>query len=92
MANVLEAEKSGKVAKLDMLIDARIMAMRNLVIIGAGGFGRTVYGIALECEGYGSFYTVKGFLDDNLNALENFPNYPPIVGCTYTYKRSVRKR
>lgn len=72
-----------------MLIDARIMAKRNLVIIGAGGFGRTVYGIALECEGYGSFYTVKGFLDDNLNALDNFPNYPPIVGKISDYKPSI---
>lgn len=54
--------------------------MNNLVIIGAGGMGRTVYGIALECEGYGTEYIVKGFIDDDLHALDGYPNYPPILG------------
>ena len=60
--------------------------MKNLVIIGAGGMGRTVYGIALESIGYGSEYVIKGFVDDDLMALTGFPNYPPIVGTISDYK------
>ena len=54
--------------------------MKNLIIIGAGGMGRTVYSNALESVGYGETFVVKGFIDDNLQALDNYPNYPPIVG------------
>ena len=59
--------------------------MKNLIIIGAGGMGRTVYSNALEGVGYGESYTVKGFIDDNLNALDGFPNYPPIIGTIKDY-------
>ncbi len=59
--------------------------MKNLIIIGAGGMGRTVYSNALESVGYGESYTVKGFIDDNLNALDGFPNYPPIIGTIKDY-------
>lgn len=59
--------------------------MKNLIIIGAGGMGRTVYSNALEGVGYGETYLVKGFIDDNLNALDGFPNYPPIIGTIRDY-------
>ena len=59
--------------------------MKNLIIIGAGGMGRTIYSNALESVGYGETYTVKGFIDDNLNALDGFPNYPPIIGTIKDY-------
>ena len=59
--------------------------MKNLVIIGAGGMGRTLYSNALESLGYGEEFVVKGFLDDNLNALDGFPNYPPIVSTIRDY-------
>ncbi len=55
--------------------------MKNLVIIGAGGMGRTIFDIARECVGYGKEYMIKGFIDDNLNALDGYGNYPPILGC-----------
>lgn len=54
--------------------------MKNLIIIGAGGMGRTIYSNALESIGYGVKFVVKGFIDDNLNALDGFPNYPPLIG------------
>ncbi len=60
--------------------------MKNLVIIGAGGMGRTVYGIALECKGYGVDYIVKGFIDDDIHALDGYPNYPPILGKLSDYR------
>lgn len=60
--------------------------MKQLIIIGAGGMGRTFYDIARECIGFGTEYTIKGFLDDNLAALEGFDNYPPLLGTISAYK------
>lgn len=59
--------------------------MKNLIIIGAGGMGRTIYSNALECVGYGETFVVKGFIDDNLQALENFPNYPSVIDTIKDY-------
>ena len=59
--------------------------MKNLIIIGAGGMGRTMYSNALESMGYGETFIVKGFIDDNLTALDDFANYPPIVGTISSY-------
>lgn len=60
--------------------------MKNLIIIGAGGMGRTIYSNALESRGYGETFVIKGFIDDNLNALDQFENYPPIVGTIREYQ------
>lgn len=60
--------------------------MKNLIIIGAGGMGRTVYSNALESVGYGEEFVVKGFIDDNLNALDGFPNYPPVIDTIRGYQ------
>lgn len=59
--------------------------MKNLVIIGAGGMGRTIYDIARECVGYGVEFVVKGFIDDNVSALDGFNNYPPVLGTITDY-------
>ena len=59
--------------------------MKNLIIIGAGGMGRTMYSNALESVGYGDLFAVKGFIDDNLNALDKFENYPPVIGTIQDY-------
>lgn len=54
--------------------------MKNLIIIGAGGMGRTIYDIARESVGYGTEFIIKGFIDDNVHALEEFDNYPAVLG------------
>lgn len=54
--------------------------MRNLVIIGAGGMGRTIYDMARENPAYEHEYVIKGFIDDNLCSLDVFENYPPVIG------------
>lgn len=59
--------------------------MKNLIIIGAGGMGRTVYSNALESIGYGKTFVIKGFIDDDTNALDGFPNYPPLLGTIKDY-------
>lgn len=54
--------------------------MEKLIIIGAGGFGREMYAAAQEAVGYGSKFTVKGFLDGRADALDGFAGYPPVIG------------
>lgn len=60
--------------------------MKNLIIIGAGGMGRTMYSNAIESVGYEIDFSVKGFIDDNLNSLNGFPNYPPLLGTIKGYQ------
>ena len=60
--------------------------MKNLIIIGAGGMGRTMYSNALESVGYGEKFLVKGFIDDNLQALDGFPGYPPVIDTIRDYQ------
>lgn len=60
--------------------------MKKLIIIGAGGMGRTLFSNALESVGYGEVFDIKGFIDDNLSALDSFPNYPPIIGTIMDYQ------
>lgn len=59
--------------------------MKHLVIIGAGGMGRTMYDIARESVGFNTEFDIKGFVDDNLNALDGFDNYPPVLGNMDSY-------
>lgn len=60
--------------------------MKQLIIIGAGGMGRTLYSSALDSVGYGETFMIKGFVDDNLHAMDGFDNYPPIVGSIRDYQ------
>lgn len=48
--------------------------------------GRTMYDMARESIGFGTEFEVKGFVDDNLNALDNFRNYPPLIGRISDYQ------
>lgn len=59
--------------------------MKHLVIIGAGGMGRTLYSSAIDSVGYNEIFDLKGFIDDDLKALDGFPNYPPIIGTIKYY-------
>ena len=60
--------------------------MKHLIIIGAGGMGRTMYDMARESIGYGTQYDIRGFIDDNVAALDNFANYPPIIAPIQGYQ------
>jgi sugar O-acyltransferase (sialic acid O-acetyltransferase NeuD family) len=51
--------------------------MKNLVIIGAGGFGREMLAWARQAV---AAWPVKGFLDDNLQALDGFQKDVPVLG------------
>ena len=60
--------------------------MKHLIIVASGGMGRTVYSLAKECIGYGSDFDIKGFIDDNLKALDGFSNYPALLGTIKDYR------
>lgn len=59
--------------------------MKNLLIIGASGFGRHIYDIAKESLGYGKEFTIKGFLDFNIDALNDNPFYPQVISSEDDY-------
>lgn len=61
--------------------------MKQLVIIGAGGFGREVAEWARNCTAYRREWEVAGFLDDNPLALERFPEIGlSVLGGTADYQ------
>ena len=47
--------------------------------------GRSLYDNAQESVGYGEIFVVKGFIDDNLAALDGYPDYPPVIGTIKDY-------
>lgn len=59
---------------------------KNLIIVAAGGMGRTMYDLVRESVGYGDDYVIKGFIDDNTHALDGFSGYPPILGTISDYQ------
>jgi sugar O-acyltransferase (sialic acid O-acetyltransferase NeuD family) len=60
--------------------------MKHLIIIGAGGMGRTMYDMARESHEYSTAYDILGFIDDNTSALDNYANYPPIIAPIQGYQ------
>jgi sugar O-acyltransferase (sialic acid O-acetyltransferase NeuD family) len=60
--------------------------MKNLIIIGARGFGREIYNLATQTKEYNTEWTIKGFLDDKANVLDNFNGYPPILSSVENYE------
>ena len=59
--------------------------MKELLIIGARGFGREVLALAKESEGFQDDFVVKGFLDDNAEVLDGYVDYPPIISSVEQY-------
>ncbi|MBP3252781.1 MAG: acetyltransferase [Prevotella sp.] len=60
--------------------------MKNLLIVGARGFGRETYGFRHSFIGYGEEFTIKGFLDSASDALDGFEGFPPIVSSVEDYE------
>lgn len=59
--------------------------MKQLLIIGARGFGREVYDLAMDCIEAGADFVIKGFLDDKNDALDGMGVYPPIISSVEDY-------
>lgn len=60
--------------------------MKKLLIIGASGFGRDIYDMAQNSIGYGENFIVKGFLDFNVHALDDYPLYPKVISSEDDYE------
>ena len=60
--------------------------MKNLIIIGARGFGREYCNSLKLYENYGKEFIIKGFLDDKVEALDVFSGYPPILSSVEEYE------
>jgi sugar O-acyltransferase (sialic acid O-acetyltransferase NeuD family) len=60
--------------------------VKDLVIIGAGGFGRTVFWQCDADYGNGRDWTIKGFLDDRPHILDGYSVTKPLIGDPFTYQ------
>jgi sugar O-acyltransferase (sialic acid O-acetyltransferase NeuD family) len=61
--------------------------MKQLIIIGAGGFGREVIEWAQHCPAYRKEWEIGGFVDDRPDALDAFPEYGlKVLGNTREYE------
>jgi sugar O-acyltransferase (sialic acid O-acetyltransferase NeuD family) len=60
--------------------------MKNILIIGARGFGREHYKLLHTFPEYGKEFVVKGFLDDKSDALDGFPGYAQILSSVEDYQ------
>jgi sugar O-acyltransferase (sialic acid O-acetyltransferase NeuD family) len=60
--------------------------LKNLIIIGAGGFGIEIYQLAQNSLGYNADFIIKGFIDDNLTRLDSYNHFPKILSTIDEYK------
>jgi len=60
--------------------------MKNILIIGARGYGREYYGGLKRYQKDSTGYVVKGFLDDNKNILDNYKGFAPIISSVEDYE------
>ncbi|MBI2814392.1 MAG: NeuD/PglB/VioB family sugar acetyltransferase [Opitutae bacterium] len=58
----------------------------RLVIIGAGGFGREMWAWAEQSVQFEREWTLKGFIDDNLDALKGKPSPGALLGTIMDYQ------
>lgn len=66
-------------------------SMKNLIIIGVGGFAREIYWHAKDSIGYGDDWTIKGFIDGDLKlAAEDYDLLPAeVLGDVDSYSISA---
>jgi len=54
--------------------------MKNLIIVGAGGLGREVLQMCMEINKDENRWNIKGFIDDNLDALNGLECKYSVIG------------
>ncbi len=62
--------------------------MKRLLIVGAGGFGREMFHWVLQHPDNGRLWSLGGFLDDKINALEGYNYIPGVLGTIRDYEPS----
>jgi sugar O-acyltransferase (sialic acid O-acetyltransferase NeuD family) len=63
--------------------------MKNLIIVGAGGFGREVLQWVKHCNAKKAEWCIKGFIDDNLMALQMAECDYKVIGKIADYQISA---
>jgi len=58
---------------------------KDIIIVGAGGFGREVFNYIEDVINAGADWSFKGFLDDNLDALANYDYPKKVIGKIKNY-------
>ena len=54
--------------------------MKDIIIVGAGGFGREAYYLLKRINSIKPTWNIKGFIDDNSHALDGLKCDCPIIG------------
>lgn len=54
--------------------------MKDIVILGAAYFAREVYSMVQDCIADGAKWRFKGFVDDRVNILDDFPHDGEMLG------------
>ena len=57
-----------------------VLVSKSLIIIGAGQFGREVFGWATQAIAHGAPWRIKGLLDSRANALDAHDYDSKIIG------------
>jgi sugar O-acyltransferase (sialic acid O-acetyltransferase NeuD family) len=60
--------------------------MKNVLIIGARGYGREYHEGFKTYPGYNKDFIIKGFLDDKSDILDGFIGYAPILSSVENYQ------
>lgn len=60
--------------------------MKDIVILGAAYFAREVYSMVQDCIADGAKWRFKGFVDDRVNILNDFPHDGEMLGGVDQYK------
>jgi sugar O-acyltransferase (sialic acid O-acetyltransferase NeuD family) len=68
------------------------METRDLIIVGAGQFGREVHTWAVQCIQNGAPWNFKGFLDDRPHILDGYAGRHPILGSAERYLPAANDR
>ncbi len=48
--------------------------------------GKQLFCFAQACTGYNKNFVIKGFVDDNIHALDGYEGYPPMLGTIKDYQ------
>lgn len=58
---------------------------KKIIVLGAAYFAREVYSMVLDCIANGSEWEFKGFLDNRINLLDDFPHEGVMLGSVDDY-------
>jgi len=62
--------------------------MKDLIIVGASGFGREVLQWAKDVNKITPVWNIRGFIDDNLNALDGYKCDYKVLGRIHDWELS----